>query len=1086
VKLTPRQIEKASRNEHNATRTENSLSFPALLVLTVVCFVSHLFSMDSGNNKEVRYKGLPNAAGSDQCQQDGEEEGHNDEVLTQSSARSTTSVRSKVLISSSTISQLHFPPQNDGADGQATTELERPLALVEESEEGTEASIVNLMKSANKKAAGFANNVASPAFTKMGEIKKAARISKLGELTQQAAKMAKIGELAAQASKMKNKTQAALVDFIPILGSNSNSFQRSRLHRASRLPLETINTDELDQHPLHKACALSALLGDNSGDSSSSPRRSLAGGDLKTIARLVEQDPSQLHLQLPSSGDTPLHVAVRFGALQGRQVQNNDQTRNSNLAVIEYLIQADVDNQRRKHAKSKDSGGLRDQSLGVADSALYIKDKNDELPLHIASEEGFEKAARTMLKFDKDAQYGTICVPNDAGELALHLAVLRDSLSLVKLLLLADASRERLLDDRGLPASVLSSSTIYHANSSGDLPIHLALPSPHQFTMWNLLLEADETKESLQVSNEDGVTAFHFFVDQPKLCEKEPDFVDAHLADAVLNRLLSGKRLERWDNQLRRIVSKSQQLQLKMNVASANRLPASIFIADFYAHSTSTVTLFLATDDYLTNGPGELPWTSIVLLAIVVYFGIREVIQLLLSRDLYWTDIWNYLDVIRLALLVVLVIYQRGEFNVDVQESFSLGATKEDLIFERRLLLATAVFIFIGLVSFLRMTYLPFALFVGGTSSVLINLIPFMITFALAMGLFAYGYWIGGFFIPYGGFATTYSDWLLFTFMTALDGPENVMTLEGEEYINKIAWGVIYSFLTQVLLLNVLIAILSTAWEQITEEQNALFWQYRLEYAAGVLPVERFLSKHLSGGYLFRCVGCFCRFIDALDRQKYRDDINWGVYPYSEVIKDPSMYWDERLWRDFLSAQAEGAKIGRLKWFKSQFKSQMMVGQEAGKVKDSLRGNKELVPESIRSFQADFKFATTPFQKAGTRLRILAYIAAWVLAFLSGLLTLGFTWPRSIRVFFCAPSTNGRSDAAKDAEATDADNFDVSLAENSADSAARRRQDALERKLEDMHETIEGLKSTVELLVKLQTNVNRQKTTIHTEEGEAE
>lgn len=54
-----------------------------------------------------------------------------------------------------------------------------------------------------------------------------------------------------------------------------------------------------------------------------------------------------------------------------------------------------------------------------------------------------------------------------------------------------------------------------------------------------------------------------------------------------------------------------------------------------------------------------------------------------------------------------------------------------------------------------------------------------------------------------------------------------------------------FALLMQILLLNVLIAVITSAWEEITERQTEVFWCYRLEYAAGILPIEYFIREFL-------------------------------------------------------------------------------------------------------------------------------------------------------------------------------------------------------------------------------------------------
>ena len=118
---------------------------------------------------------------------------------------------------------------------------------------------------------------------------------------------------------------------------------------------------------------------------------------------------------------------------------------------------------------------------------------------------------------------------------------------------------------------------------------------------------------------------------------------------------------------------------------------------------------------------------------LVVYFVFREFTQLLLSKSLYWSDPWNYVDIVRICMLVILALVlraddRRGEMDHD----------EEYTKFLRRFLVALAVFMFIGFLSFLRITYLQFALFVGGTGQIVVTMVPFMVTFLLVLGLFAY------------------------------------------------------------------------------------------------------------------------------------------------------------------------------------------------------------------------------------------------------------------------------------------------------------------------------------------------------------
>ena len=65
----------------------------------------------------------------------------------------------------------------------------------------------------------------------------------------------------------------------------------------------------------------------------------------------------------------------------------------------------------------------------------------------------------------------------------------------------------------------------------------------------------------------------------------------------------------------------------------------------------------------------------------------------------------NYLDLARVGMLLLMALVVHGQYG----DPYDNDLRDDDVT--RRMLLAMSVFTYMGFVSFLRMTYLPFALF---------------------------------------------------------------------------------------------------------------------------------------------------------------------------------------------------------------------------------------------------------------------------------------------------------------------------------------------------------------------------------------
>lgn len=659
--------------------------------------------------------------------------------------------------------------------------------------------------------------------------------------------------------------------------------------------------------------------------------------------------------------------------------------------VVEYLLRAEQ--QQLSDGKSK---------------LLYMATSRGYLPLHIAAEQGHSHLIHVLLQAACDPA-DMLLQTTEEIDTPLHLAVVSDDLASVQMLLDAHSS---------------GSSAILESNSKWNLPLHLALQSKQKtqkIALWSTLLDADKEFASLLHVNREGITPFQYFLQRPH--QLTPEFVDHYLSKTILLKFLTGHRMNYFDLKLHRSVAKSPNMQSIICDVSSNRLPVITFMADFYAHCASVAVLFIATEAHLGARKDYLGSIE-AMYFLAGYFIVREFIQLLSSRKYYWEDLWNLTDIARIAMLFVTASALEN-LTDDSDESVT-----------RRILLAAGVFIYVGAVSFLRATFLPFALFIGGTASIVLNLIPFLVCYGLALLCVAYGFWVGGF-EDSGevGPAQKYSEWLFVVFVTTLSGPSEYEHIADDYtgYLNRYWWTIISTVLIQIVLLNVLIAIISSEWERITRRQAEVFWKFRLEFVQGVLPAERVLQKCVP-----TTIQKLTERFDAVIDIRLRDKVEWDVYPYNEIVNDRSLYWDqEALLRKLNQIDAASGDAPR-EWEK-----------EIG---------------SIRSFQADFLFSNDFWSMSFTLVKLVLYIVCWTIVFFLGCLTLGLLWPRQVRLFFFGPSSTSWAFSLSDGnEARGGAGSTGQSKEQEARDALNTKLDAMNERISDLHDIVEKLAISISL-----------------------
>jgi len=90
----------------------------------------------------------------------------------------------------------------------------------------------------------------------------------------------------------------------------------------------------------------------------------------------------------------------------------------------------------------------------------------------------------------------------------------------------------------------------------------------------------------------------------------------------------------------------------------------------------------------------------------------------------------------------------------------------------------------------------------------------------------------------------------------------------------------LFGVMIVIVFLNVVIAIVSEAWDTVAKESAKLFWKYRLEKIAELKYTDKFQSSHfqLSDTRLMR-------YIDNMENISYTNDISWTIAPYNLVTE---------------------------------------------------------------------------------------------------------------------------------------------------------------------------------------------------------
>lgn len=167
------------------------------------------------------------------------------------------------------------------------------------------------------------------------------------------------------------------------------------------------------------------------------------------------------------------------------------------------------------------------------------------------------------------------------------------------------------------------------------------------------------------------------------------------------------------------------------------------------------------------------------------------------------------------------------------------------------------------------------------------------------------------------------------------------------------------------MLLNVVIAIVSEAWESAADRALNLFWKFRLEFLTEARFFAHMDRKFCRGGIIEK----FGDLVDGIVDVKFVDNTPWNKFPYSMVkskkqYNAPFAYFHEDIAKKIRDAQGLQAD---LYWTKT----------------DSRRKNRSRGWKKTRYWLSLSKW--------------LGHASLYLFLCLLGLVTAGWMWPQSLR-----------------------------------------------------------------------------------------
>mmetsp|Transcript_18684 Transcript_18684/g.27676 ORF Transcript_18684/g.27676 Transcript_18684/m.27676 type:complete len:1350 (+) Transcript_18684:52-4101(+) len=734
----------------------------------------------------------------------------------------------------------------------------------------------------------------------------------------------------------------------------------------------------------------------------------------ETIELLLSGDSTIVHQWF--RGMLPLHMAIlnHYGEEIIKLLMDKDkegitlkQTLEFNDSFVAQFplspTDSDYDNSvfsfdeaQENFLSTQDRGSVikADHTLDVHHRSLtgYTQHLHGMRALHLCFLTRSIGAARLLLQMEMRTKIkNASAFDQQTGRTALHMAcAINCEVDIIKLLCEADPNR----------------TSIIATDMNGSIPLHLACGHKDaRYEVVKELLKAGQVGRS-KVGQPEVVDRLNrnplaraIQADAPTevlAVLLEPRIVDVDCLNDRQVAMLAGR------------ITKSGTLQTAIIEIMVQRIPFAILFLQL-AVNLVAVIIFLLHAEAIFRGDKGPSWTDYVLWFCFAFFCLREIIQMASEKMGYIFDGRNLFEITNLGFLASAIYRSRVDYD---PESSSFDLSYDRILSMRALLMVSASLLIVNFIVSLRSVFLPFARFVGGLQIIFYTLFPFFIVTAAILIAFSATYRFE--------FKINNDDEIMAvaTKDTDVESLEYHCIQSFELCLTKTLqaffsggdvdnWlDIVFGIVAIIILLNVVIAIVSDAWEDARDRATDIYWRGRITFLSETSAVIQAPQNWRLLSFINSCFKSLFQRIDNMQRISLEEpNFDWSKdYPYC-LVTNKLEYGNP----DHYLQEADAREIKNMKTFKSDLHW----------LKDSINRSAGLMAKDANGKVENLSIVKIQWFYACLWCKWFWLTGWYAVCIVIGLPCFGIWWPRPFRKYILS-----FGNLLKDGENEDATNED--------------------------------------------------------------
>ncbi len=494
-----------------------------------------------------------------------------------------------------------------------------------------------------------------------------------------------------------------------------------------------------------------------------------------------------------------------------------------------------------KNAKSQSTLGSEKGNIRALHVAMLSKGSSKITNLLLQEELNYHKIERSM---DDDMfvhRQDIVTLRDSAGRTPLIIACMQG----------ADIDTIRKLFD----IDELNQS-IAVKDSFGNTPLHYACSHKYaNVEVVKLLLEIEDEFYSFTGSNDeeeesddkDKINLYHFDLTSraikiptrnTKVKNKQKMnplrlAVKSGAPTEVLEILLQADKIDlstfKENNifDLSKRVTDSKPLQDCINHRLAERVPCAMLISSLILKSIMFTLVLVATDTYVSEDKFHA-WV-VPIFAVYLFFEIfKELCELVNNKARYFVKKLKIVDLTRVVVMIMAVnVVSRHLRQQDEDKGQQDGGRIYFLMF-------SGIFLGIDIILSLRSTFLPFAKFSGGLFVITKALVPFLVVSMIFIICFTFAYRVNS---KHENLVDKdlgdVQEACKASFKDCLFAVLNSFFKAGSEDLTQ-ELDILFGFIVILILLTIVIAIVSDAWNSVESKAALYYWDSRIRFLVDI------------------------------------------------------------------------------------------------------------------------------------------------------------------------------------------------------------------------------------------------------------